>query len=189
MGTKDGKHSNSEGSALFRGAVSDARPLKTRERHTPDKSPKSKPGGKARLPRRGQPVVLQETISTHSKTPATDSGDNMSFQRSSITRKTMRELRRGKCRIQEEIDLHGCTRPEARALLETFINDCVDHGLSCIRIIHGKGMRSGPEGPVLKSAVGHWLQEWDKVLAFCPARPSDGGTGAVYVLLCNFKSS
>ena len=117
MGTKDGKHSNSEGSALFRGAVSDAQPLKTRERHTPDNNPKSKPRGKARLPRRDQPAPPQETISSAPKTSSADLSDNMSFQRNNITRKTMRELRRGKYRIQEEIDLHGCTRPEAQELL------------------------------------------------------------------------
>jgi DNA-nicking Smr family endonuclease len=189
MGTKDGKHSNSEGSALFRGAVSDAQPLDTRERHTPGNSPRKKPDGKARLHRRDQPAPLQETISSAPNTSAEDPGDNMSFQRDGITRKTMRELRRGKYRIQDELDLHGCTRLEARAILESFVNDCVAHGLSCIRIIHGKGMRSGSEGPVLKLAVNQWLREWDMVRAFCPARPSDGGTGAVYVLLCNFKPS
>jgi DNA-nicking Smr family endonuclease len=37
--------------------------------------------------------------------------------------------------------------------------------------------------PVLKGKVNHWLQQRDEVLAFCSARPVDGGTGAVYVLL------
>ncbi|MCP3999743.1 MAG: DNA mismatch repair protein MutS [Gammaproteobacteria bacterium] len=187
MGTKDGKHSNSEGSALFRGAVRDAQPLKTRGRLAPHDAPKSKPGRKKRLHQREQPASQEDVTSVNTKTPASDLCDNMLFQRNNITHKTMRELRRGKHRIQEEIDLHGCTRAEARIILEDFIDECIDHGLSCIRIIHGKGMRSGPEGPVLKLAVGHWLQGWDTVVAFCPARPNDGGTGAIYVLLSNFK--
>jgi len=49
--------------------------------------------------------------------------------------------------------------------------------------VHGKGRRSRQPGPVLKGLVDHWLRQRDDVLAFCSARPADGGTGAVYVLL------
>jgi DNA-nicking Smr family endonuclease len=56
-------------------------------------------------------------------------------------------------------------------------------GLRCIRVIHGKGLRSGPAGPVLKEEVDHWLRKLDNVAAFASARPVDGGTGALYVLL------
>ena len=49
--------------------------------------------------------------------------------------------------------------------------------------MHGKGLRSGPAGPVLKNSVQHWLSQWDEVLAFVSAQPRDGGSGALYVLL------
>ena len=52
-----------------------------------------------------------------------------------------------------------------------------------MRIIHGKGYRSGARGPILKSAVNDWLRRDMDVMAFVSARPIDGGTGAVYVLL------
>ena len=55
--------------------------------------------------------------------------------------------------------------------------------LRCVRVIHGKGLRSGPAGPVLKHAVSDWLARIDSVAAFATARPEDGGTGALYVLL------
>jgi DNA-nicking Smr family endonuclease len=56
--------------------------------------------------------------------------------------------------------------------------------MTCIRIIHGKGKRSrNNKGPVIKTKVNHWLRQRDDVLAFCSARPIDGGTGAIYVLL------
>jgi DNA-nicking Smr family endonuclease len=181
MGTKDSKHNNSEGAALFRGAVGDAQPLTTRARHTPKKAP----AGKPRIEQRDKQAPPKEALSPPVETVKEGLSDNMSFQRGSITRKIMRDLRRGKYPIQEEIDLHGCTRPEARVLLEQFIGDCARYKLSCIRVIHGKGKRSGAEGPVLKLAVNQWLREWDTVMAFCPARPSDGGSGAVYVLLRN----
>ena len=53
----------------------------------------------------------------------------------------------------------------------------------CVRIIHGKGLRSGHRGPVIKHTVNGLLQRTDAVLAFASARPVDGGTGAIYVLL------
>ena len=56
-------------------------------------------------------------------------------------------------------------------------------GLRCVRVIHGKGRRSGIGGPVLKHSVGAWLARIDRVCAFAPARPVDGGSGALYVLL------
>jgi DNA-nicking Smr family endonuclease len=179
MGTKEGKHNNSEGAALFRGAVSDAQPLTSRARHTP----KDKPVAKARPHRKEPQLPIKQVPGNAAEPPETEPEDSMSFQRSNITRKIMRDLRRGKYPIQEEIDLHGCTRAEAKTLLEQFIMEAAQHGLSCIRVIHGKGMRSGSEGPVLKSAVNRWLRTWDPVAAFCLARPSDGGSGAVYVLL------
>jgi DNA-nicking Smr family endonuclease len=52
-----------------------------------------------------------------------------------------------------------------------------------VRIIHGKGLGSGPKGPVIKQKLGGWLRQRKNVLAFCSARPVDGGTGALYVLL------
>jgi DNA-nicking Smr family endonuclease len=56
-------------------------------------------------------------------------------------------------------------------------------GYTCVRIVHGKGLRSGPNGPVLKQRVDQWLRRFEAVLAFVSARQADGGTGAVYVLL------
>ena len=56
-------------------------------------------------------------------------------------------------------------------------------GLTCVKIIHGKGLRSGPHGPRLKQMTASLLIRRDRVVAFASARPNDGGTGAVYVLL------
>ena len=47
-----------------------------------------------------------------------------------------------------------------------------------MRIVHGKGYRSGARGPVLKIAVNSWLKRHADVMAFTSARAIDGGTGA-----------
>ena len=72
---------------------------------------------------------------------------------------------------------------EARPRLADFIDYSLKQGLTCVRIVHGKGLGSGHRGPVLKNAVNRWLRKWDCVLAFVSTPQVHGGTGAVYVLL------
>ena len=55
--------------------------------------------------------------------------------------------------------------------------------MRCVCIVHGKGLHSVDGKAVLKSAVNDWLRKIDDVLAFCSAKNSDGGVGALYVLL------
>ena len=112
-----------------------------------------------------------------------ETGDELSFLRPGLAPITLRKLRRGHWVIQEEIDLHGSTTPEAHALLSTFLADCLRRGLRCVRVIHGKGLRSRNREPVLKQKVARWLMQRDAVLAYCQARPTEGGSGAVVVLL------
>ncbi len=85
--------------------------------------------------------------------------------------------------MQREIDLHGLTVAEAKAALRQFLVAALEQQVRCVRIIHGKGLRSGHRGPVLKGAVNAMLRRSDAVLAYVSARQVDGGTGAVYVLL------
>lgn len=110
-------------------------------------------------------------------------GEEVSYRRASLPERTFRRLRRGRYRIEDETDLHGLTVGQARSQLRTFIAEATARGLGCVRVIHGKGLRSGPRGPVLKTCVQRWLARWDEVLAFVSARARDGGSGAVYVLL------
>jgi DNA-nicking Smr family endonuclease len=95
----------------------------------------------------------------------------------------MRRLRRGLYPIEDELDLHGLNQSVARDRLADFIARSRDSGRRCVRIIHGKGSRSGARGPVLKAAVNLWLRRHMDVMAFISARAIDGGTGALYVLL------
>lgn len=115
-------------------------------------------------------------------TPSTG-GDPLTFQRAGVQHQVMRRLRRGLIPIEDELDLHGLTQSVARDHLAQFLNHSRDAGRRCVRIIHGKGYRSGARGPILKIAVDLWLRRHGDVMAFTSARPIDGGTGAVYVLL------
>jgi len=106
-----------------------------------------------------------------------------SFIRPGLSRQTLRRLRRGEWHTQAELDLHGLTKLEAKQELVDFLHECIRCGVRCVRIIHGKGMRSKNKEPVLKLHVRHWLMQRNEVLAFVQARPVDGGSGAVIVLL------
>jgi DNA-nicking Smr family endonuclease len=95
----------------------------------------------------------------------------------------VRRLRRGSYRVCAEVDLHGLNRIAAQALVAQFLADCLNRNIRCVRIIHGKGNGSPNTGPVIKALLDGWLRRRRDVIAFCSARPADGGTGAVYVLL------
>lgn len=112
-----------------------------------------------------------------------ESGEELSYARNGIGAQTLKKLRRGHWVIQDELDLHGYASADARALLVEFLNECLRRGLRCVRIIHGKGLRSPNHEPVLKGKVMGWLMQRQEILAFCQARRADGGGGAVLVLL------
>ena len=85
--------------------------------------------------------------------------------------------------MQRQLDLHGLRVDEAREALAHFVANAHRCGLRCLRVIHGKGLGSAGKEPVLKDKVPRWLVQRDEVLAFCQARPTDGGAGALIVLL------
>jgi len=127
-------------------------------------------------------AVLRESLTLHD-TADIEVGDELSFSRNGVQNSVIRKLRRGQYRVEAELDLHRLTANQAQKALLEFIIHCKRRHLRCVRIIHGKGLGSKDQRPVLKGRVNQWLQQWDDVLAFSSARPCDGGTGATYVLL------
>ena len=112
-----------------------------------------------------------------------ESGDELFFARPGVTAAALRKLKRGGWVVQAELDLHGLRSDEARIALAEFLHTCARRDLRCVRIVHGKGLRSKNREPVLKHKLRHWLMQREDVLAFCQARPADGGSGAAIVLL------
>jgi DNA-nicking Smr family endonuclease len=112
-----------------------------------------------------------------------ETGEELVFLRPGLPAQLLRKLKRVHWSIQDELDLHGARSDEARAMFSGFLAESLKRGLRCVRLIHGKGLRSAQGEPVLKRKVGRWLARRDDVLAFVQARPEDGGGGAVVVLL------
>jgi DNA-nicking Smr family endonuclease len=112
-----------------------------------------------------------------------ETDDTLSFRRPEISPEVVSKLRRGHWALQAQIDLHGLRRDQAREALGSFVHDSARRGLRCVRVVHGKGNGSPGREPVLKAKVRRWLVQKQEVLAFVQARASDGGSGALMVLL------
>lgn len=100
-----------------------------------------------------------------------------------ISRRTLLDLRRGRWIAESELDLHGMKREEARAALDGFIGRSLAERKRVVRVIHGRGLGSPGGVSILKLLSRGWLARRTGVLAFCQARPQDGGEGALQVLL------
>jgi len=116
-----------------------------------------------------------------------EGGDEPHYLRNGLAQNVLRDLRRGRWVIQDEIDLHGLNRDEARHLLASFLAECLHHGKRCVRVVHGKGLGSPQKTSILRQLVRGWLAQRQEVLAYCQAKPPDGGEGALIVLLRNQK--
>lgn len=109
--------------------------------------------------------------------------DELSFRRDGISANRLRQLRRGELPVDESVDLHGLTEAQAHKVLVAFLASALGRRARCVRIVHGKGLRSGDRGPVVKNVVNAVLRQAGFVLGYVSARAADGGTGATYVLL------
>jgi DNA-nicking Smr family endonuclease len=165
--------------ALFRHAVGDAAPV-AQNRIAPYREP---PAPIPRQLQQDEQQVLHDMLSDAFDDADLETGEELLFCRPGLQHSLLKRLKRGHFSVCAELDLHGLTRDRAREALAAFLKECRAKAILCVRIIHGKGNGSPHRRPVLKGRVNHWLQQRDEVLAFCSARPADGGTGAVYVLL------
>ncbi len=165
-----------EDKALFRKAVRDVRTLK-QDKIPPYRRPLA-PRPHMRIEDERQ--VIDNLLSDDWEPAELETGEELLFARPGLQHNVLRRLRRGQFTVGAELDLHGMSAREARQALSEFLLFTPHR---CIRIIHGKGRGSFQKQPVLKGKVNNWLRQRDEVLAFCSARPVDGGTGALYVLL------
>ena len=104
---------------------------------------------------------------------------------SGISLRQAENLRRGKLKPEETIDLHGFTSIQARDYVAKKLIDYYNRSARCVLVITGKGALS-QGGGVLRKMVPLWLNESTNrkiVLSFTYSTPADGGTGAIYILL------
>ena len=167
--------------ALFSAAVKDAKPLKfpSKARHAAVK-PKPVPSQFIKDERQ----ALRDSLSDDFY-PAheIESGEELLYLRTGQSPSVLSKLRRGFWVVQAQIDLHGLISDEAREYVAEFLSHCKKKNIRCVRIVHGKGLGSRNREPILKHKLRNWLIQKDEVIAYAQAKPEDGGSGAVIVLL------
>jgi len=170
---------------LWAREVAGARPLQGRDQRVGPRAP------------RGRPEVfhhpdletlreLEALVSGEAPFDIADTDEYVEGHVSGLDPALVRKLRRGDYSVQGHVDLHGLTREEARLEVDRFLKESRRRGRRCVLLVHGRGLHSDEQVPVLKEALRSWLATarfGRHVLAFATARPQDGGAGALYVLL------
>jgi len=148
-----------------------------------------RPAGTARRPVSEEAealALLSDLIAGSARFDITDTREYVEGAIVGLDPRLLRRLRRGDFAWQAYLDLHGMTAEAARPAVDRFLLDAVREGLRCVLLVHGRGLNSKDQTPVLKERLKVWLARGRParvVLAFTTARPCDGGAGALYVLL------
>lgn len=164
---------------LFRKLMSDV--LRQRADVVQPRRPRPSPIPRQR--HREERAVLDHLANGTMDEADVETGDELLFYQAGVQRRVLSKLRRGGFAISAELDLHGCTVPQAHQRLNEFLTGLDRRRQTCVRIVHGKGLRSPGREPVLKNKVARWLARRRDVLAYCSAPGHDGGLGALYALL------
>ena len=166
---------------VFRTSVGQVSNLRDRNRV---EHPVKKPTPEPVQTRLNDKAVLEASLSDEFDVEnLLDIDETMSFRRPGIGEDVIKKLRRGEWVPQDKVDLHGLRSDEAREALANFLRRSVRNGVRCVRVIHGKGIGSPDKLPVLKGKVRSWFVQKEEVIAFVQARESQGGAGALMVLL------
>lgn len=164
---------------LFRAAIGRVRELPA----APPAPQAPKPPASPRMAARDDDDARSEFQRMLDERGPLQGGDVLSYRRNEIAPRILRKLAKGEFAAQDELDLHHADAASAEAMLRAFLLDCRSAGAGCVRIVHGKGLRSRDGVPVLKSVVDRILRQRSDVLAFHSAPAAQGGSGAVLVLL------
>jgi len=179
---------NEDDSTLYTKAMEGVRPLEN-DRIVPEHTEKESIAQQVREKALRQDKEVMDTlnalVSGRSGFDITCTGEYLEGNIIALDPRVLKQLKSGEYTIQAHLDLHGYVQESAKAALTNFVQNCHAMGYRSLLVIHGRGLKSDI-GPVLKEGVVKWLTTGTLahlVLAFCSARPCDGGTGALYVLL------
>jgi DNA-nicking Smr family endonuclease len=173
--------------AYFLEAMSDVEPIeenKSRVARRPN--PGARPAHPVRDDEMEAMAHLSDLVSGAAEIDITFTDEYIEGSVHGFSRKLMQKLKRGQFPIQDYVDLHGLTKEAAEIEVRDFLMKSRSQGLRCVLVVHGRGLNSENHIPVLKERLPLWLSRGPVrkiVLAFATARPYDGGTGALYILL------
>ena len=163
---------------LWQEVMRDVRPLSGRRISLPEERPSAQ--------RPGPETPTRPAQAASAPRPAGELPELGPGVAPGVDKRTLRRLHRGQLEIEARIDLHGLTQEEAWRALHAFLDGARKADRRSVLVVTGKGETQGRALGVLRAAVPRWLNQPENralVLAFCPARPKDGGAGALYVLV------
>ena len=165
--------------AIFREAISDVKPLNQPHR-SDSRAPLPDPYPRQLV--KDEIAVKSELLDKPDDFSELETGEELLFLRPGVQKRYLKRLRRGRYSIGDHLDLHQMNEATASKALLNFIELAAINGIGCVRVVHGKGLRSR-KFPKLKAMTRRLLSRHPLVIAFASCRPVDGGTGAVSVLL------
>src|SRR4030043_364583 len=172
---------NKSDEEIFLDAMADVREIKEFRKIFPKKPPMIKPSP---VRKDDSLDILRQIVNGERKIRLSDTGEYIEWISPNMRKDIAWRLHQGDFSVQDYIDLHGMTLSEEEKHLCLFFREAIKKRLFCVKVIHGRGLRS-PRGPVLKEALKRWLQgsfkKW--VLAYSTAKDCDGGLGATYLIL------
>jgi len=132
-----------------------------------------------------QRILLEEAVRDKRKFNVTNMPEYMEGFAEGTSPITLDKLKNGEFSIQKILDLHGLSIDDAKLAFEEFIGEAIKEGLNCVKVVHGRGLKS-KSLPVLKESLKVWIvramnRKW--VTAFSSARMCEGGPGATCILL------
>lgn len=172
---------------LFMQAMSGVKPLKYEESisHRKKTDPKDPNALFRRAAAEGGEELLGATLSDMQALLNPVAGEAyLSYKNPTLQNKIFEQLRQGKMRWYDAVDLHGSSIEDARHAVQLLIHQAMTNGETVVKIVHGKGSDA-----IIKTCVNGWLRQIPDVMAFVSAPASDGGNGAVLVLLKRKKTS
>jgi DNA-nicking Smr family endonuclease len=165
--------------ALFRDAVGKVRPVTHQQAEVQGPRPRPHP----RQTLADHAAVRRELLAQPLAELELELGDPLAYVANGVAPRILRQLGKGQYSVRAELDLHSLDARTAGNLLGRFLAEQRQLGNLCVKIIHGKGLRSKDAIPVLKQLTDRLLRQRGDVLAYRSARAADGGSGAVVVLL------
>jgi len=171
----DKDDSEDDDSDLFRQMMKGTRPLQSDTRMPENTRHSTRPQKRqTKPPAASVPLYLDTRI---------DINKTLFYHRGGLQHAVIKHLKRGDIPYEARLDLHGQRLEKAQHSLQQFIDRSCEAGMHCVLIVHGRGVGSDDNKPLLKQAVNQWLPQIPDVLAFASAIPAHGGVGAVYVIL------
>jgi DNA-nicking Smr family endonuclease len=171
---------------LFRTAVGEVEPVRGGAPLAPHPAPPTADQLRIQDAEEEALIQLSELVAGEGTFDLADTDEYIEGAVAGLDPRILRRLRSGGYSIQAHLDLHGMLKDQAKQALERFVEGARRQGLRCVLVVHGRGLHSKDQLPVLKDLVRTRLARGrlaKQVLAFSTARPHDGGAGAVYVLL------